>query len=278
MTGTPGARTARALAADTLAAALLAAAICYGGAPAAILPGLPYLGAACVAALCGVLLTARPSDPARREPGGTGESTAARPAILVGWQLALVGFLNIWASAAPGSVAVFWLSFASMAAAVAAADRLLVLVDRRALGRHGSAPGPSKPRRPLRLFFWFLVVYPLSPVLVADAVVFGGGRLRPWPLYPPRLALLAVAIFTAVAAGLSMWRSRSVGPSRPHLPLYGAAALVIALAGWLTLAFGFSLYLYLLSAGAVAATAAGARSLAGTGGPQPGTPGPAAAY
>lgn len=115
--------------------------------------------------------------------------------------------------------------------------------------------------RSRRLFFWLCVAYPLGLLPAASAVLFARGGRYPAALYPPRVALLVIALLFLAAMALVLQRYRG-SLAKPRAPaIYPAAAALLAVSGAVAFSSSASLYVYSISAGCVAFGAVAARTL-----------------
>ena len=149
--------------------------------------------------------------------------TRAQVMLLVAWQLAIIGLLNIWSAESSVLLSILLLSTLLAAVCIFTWDRLISIADNP--GQDGGAKSLSALGRPRsrRLFFWVFFVYPLSSLVVADIMIFVGGASHPALFDPPQICLFFDALFSAGAAGLIFQRYRGVSASQVH----GAAFILI---------------------------------------------------
>ncbi|MGH9525683.1 MAG: hypothetical protein ACRD2F_03335 [Terriglobales bacterium] len=249
-------------AALALGAFWAAVAIIYASSSRSALFFGPYVFAAALADLAGIAAVARATSlPAGLDGAAWHCQRSGAVMVLLGWQLGLLGLLNIRAAQGGGPRRVTGaLSYAAFAVAVAIADRFVAAADtadqeggRRPLGSRGQSR---------RMFLWIFVVYPLLPLVLASGIVSFGAPPHPAFLSPPRVALLAVGALSVAAAALVAQRCprRGGAPVRQRAIRFVAAA-VVACAAAVALAFSASLYLFAPSAIAVACTALGGERL-----------------
>ena len=223
----------------------------YAHSPA-LSAGLPYLGtAACVGSYCipsSFILKARLR---KGEPPQTLWPLARRVRVLllVSWQLAILGWLNIWAAGEPAaSRQVLLLSGLLLVLNIAISDRLLSLAD------SPDQDGGAKPlkffdrRRSRRLFFWGFIVYPASVPIYLGADFSVRGEPYASPLHPPQLCLALAAVMSAGTAALVFQRYRGLASDKR---IRAMCALGVLLIVWFAAAFTFledySRYVYVLS-------------------------------
>ena len=97
----------------------------------------------------------------------------------------------------------------------------------------GSKPlnvfGRSRSRR---LFYWGLIVYPSSSLVVAGLFLFANNEPYPSQFHPPQLCLLLDAVYSAAAAGLLFQRYHGASSSGLSMTRFVSIAfLFIGIAG-----------------------------------------------
>ncbi len=214
--------------------------------------GSPYLGAAaCVGTYCipnSFFLKVRLR---KGEPPQTLWPLARRlrVLILVAWQLAVLGLLNIWAAGEPAaSRRILVLSGLLLVLSIAISDRLLSLAD---------SPDQDGGTRPLKFFdrlrtrrtyLWGFIVYPASipTYLSADFCVTG----EPYSplLHPPQICLLLTAVMSAGTQALVFQRYHGLASDKRILAICVLGVLfVVGSAGAFTFLLDNSWYVYALS-------------------------------
>lgn len=210
---------------------VLATVLWYGNSPGTVVFGASYLvAAACIDLFCLlVIFTVK----MRMKKHSSAQSlwlllTRAQLALLVAWQLGILGVLNIWASNLVRSATIFVLSNVLLLACVFISDRMIALSD--SPDQSGGAKPLSSLGRPRsrRLFFWAFVVYPSSSLGVAGVLLFAKMKPYPFPFHPPQICLLLDAVFSAVAAGLVFQRySGEVSNQPSHARRFLLAVLLV---------------------------------------------------
>jgi hypothetical protein len=205
--------------ASSLGLVVVVAILWYGSEPRRILTGAAYLLlAAFLSFFCLFkVLTIK----TRLKTGRLSQSmwllqTRAQVMLLVAWQLAIVGLLNIWAAESSVLLSILLLSNLLVAVCIFTWDRLISIAD--SPSQDGGAKSLSALGRPRsrRLFFWTFFVYPLSCLVIADVMIFARGAAHPALFDPPQVCLLLDALFSAGAAGLIFQRYRGVSASQAH--------------------------------------------------------------
>lgn len=229
--------------ASFLGLVVIVAILWYGSAPREILMGAVYLVSA---ALLGFFclfnaLTVK----ARLKRGPLSQSmwllqTRAQVMLLVAWQLAITGLLNIWSGGSSGFLSTLLLSNVLVAVCIFAWDRLISIADNP--NQDGGAKSLSSLGRPRsrRLFFWAFLVYPSTSLIIADVMIFANGKAHPTLFDPPQMCLLANAFFSVGAAGLIFQRYRGVSETQTYKAAFILVGLLVVgvaigsewLAGW----------------------------------------------
>lgn len=205
--------------ASSLGLVVLVAILWYGGEPRRILTGAVYLvSAALLGFLCLFNVLAVKT---RLKKGPLSQSlwllqTRAQVMLLIAWQLAIIGLLNIWSAESSVFLSILLLSNLLVAVSIFTWDRLISIADNPSQDDGAKSLSALGRPRSRRLFFWAFFVYPLSSLVVADVMIFAGGASHPAPFDPPQICLLLDALFSAGAAGLIFQRYRGVSASQAH--------------------------------------------------------------
>ena len=234
-----------------LALTVLIALLGYGGSPTVVASGAPYLVAAafvdlyCMSSSFALRSRLRKGDP---EQTLWSLVRTVRVLVLIAWQLAILGLLNIWVGEPVGSARVFGLSGLLLVMSIAVSDRLVVLAD------SPDQDGGSKPlsffgrRRTRRVYLWGFVLYPASIPIMLGLSMFLKRAPYPCSLHPPQLCLLLTAAMSAATAGLVFQRYHGLESKRRLSAICTLAALcVVGSAGACRFFLGDGLYVYALS-------------------------------
>lgn len=230
--------------------------------------GAAYLGAAGIASTLSLHQCAcRRALVRRREAGPALWQTAlkARVAVLLGWQLALVGLLGVWAAGAAHSPAVAALSYGAAAGGVLVGDRLVALADSADQAGGTIPPAPFGRPRSRRLMFWALAVYPTATLWVAAAVFFRADAANAGAAVAPRIAISVLAALSLASTGLVAQRYLGGSAAANSRLLYPAAAIILA--GAAAMLAGADPWTWALSGVVVASAAIGGGRLLGAGAP-----------
>jgi hypothetical protein len=237
--------------ASYLALVILGAILWYGSAPRKILVGAAYLVSAAFLGFFCLFNVLTVKTRLKKSPLSQSMwllQTRAQVMLLVAWQLAITGLLNIWSSDTSGFLGIFLLSNVLVAVCIFTWDRLISIADNPS--QDGGAQSLSSPghRRSRRLFFWAFFVYPLLSLVLAGLMLFVKGKAYPAPFHPPQLCLLLDALFSAGAAGLIFQRYRGVSANQTHKATFILVGLlVVGVAIGSQLFVGWNPYTNLLS-------------------------------
>jgi hypothetical protein len=177
--------------------------------------------------------------------------------LLSGWQLAVIGSINLWPfglSVSPATVIAGYL----LAAAFMMFSYKLVAIADDSKQEGGSRPINYFGRpRSRRMFFCGFVYTPIG-LLVAFGIVWSDWRLCPAILRVPQIWTLLAALLAAMSAGLIFQRYRSVERNRTRggRALATGTLLVIGCATVLQVFLGFNVQMYFLSSVSVSCIAA----------------------
>jgi hypothetical protein len=234
-----------------LALVTLGAVLWYRSAPREILMGATYLIAAAFLSCFCLFNVLTVKVQLKKSPLSRSiwlVQTRAQVKLLVAWQLAITGLLNIWSTDTSRLFSIFLLSNVLAAVSVFTWDRLISIADNPS--QDGGARSLSSLGRPRsrRLFFWAFFVYPSISLIIADVMIFANGKGHPTLFDPPQMCLLANAIFSVGAAGLIFQRYRGVSASQIHKTAFVLVGiLIVGIATGSQLFAGWNPYIDLLS-------------------------------
>ena len=234
-----------------LGIAVLLAIIWCIGSPAKGDVGTPYLIFAAVTDLCCLVIYA---SLRKAEKAGYPQhiicqlQSRAQVFLILAWQLAIVGVLNICAGYLIVSVDSLVLSTGLLLMCIMISDRLVALAD---------IPGPDGNPKPLqafgqprsrRLIFWALVVYPASCLMIAGLLLFLRARAYPMLFHPPQLCLLIAAVLSLGATVLILQRYRKAACGKICAAICIITTLtILTLSGIVGFSWMTSLFTYVVS-------------------------------
>lgn len=225
-----------------------------------LLPGALYLLVSGYPNLFSLALVANLRMKQRRgtpEPAAWAVQTRARVLLLVGWQLAILGSINMWPFGLPASRVSTIMGYLLAGAFMILSYKLVAIADSsRQAG--GSRPISYFGRpRPRRLFFAGFVYTPIG-FLILMSVEWSNAPWCPVILRPPRFLLLVVVLLSAAAAGLIFQRYRGTerGRSRAERVLTVVTLVVLGFAAASQIILGEDIYMYAFSSIAVVCIAA----------------------
>lgn len=237
----------------------LATMVWYGGSSHSMLAGVLYLLAASYLALiCGLTVTSW----RRKQERGTPELaiwTVRRRVsalFLFGWELAIIGLLNIWGVS-------LYKSHGSIVFGYCLAAVFMVLSYRTvALADSAEQFGGSKPLnyfglpRSRRIFFCAFVYTPIGPLIILS-LAWSGREWCPALLQPPQLWLLLLALISALSAGMVFQRYRAASPDKAlAMKVIVSTTFGLACTTLLQVIFAYGFNVYVLSSVTVACIAA----------------------
>lgn len=238
--------------ASLLGAMILAAIIVFFRMPSVLEMSAPYLMASICAGFYSLLTSA--ASRSELQKGRLNESTSsaqqsnAKILHLTAWQLAILGALNICASQFPTSRFVPVIVCSVTIISVYVSDRFVALTDRR------DQIGGFKPMRffgtlrTRRLFFWGLVFYPATTLVLAGCMLYAKDKSYPSPFQPVQLFILFVAVLSTGTAGLAFERYRgNVAKKNWGYVILIGVILVLFFSGFFCWVLGLSFYTYTLS-------------------------------
>ena len=175
--------------------------------------------------------------------------TRAQVLMLVAWQLAIIGLLNIWSINTSRRLGILLLSNCLFALCVFTWDRLISVADSPSQDG-GAKPLISRGRpRSRRFAFWVFFVYPLSSFVLAGVLIFMQGIHSLAIFRPPQISLLVDAAFSVGAAGFIFQRYRCASRNlAQRAAFFSVWLLIICAAMGFRLFVGWDLYVNLLSA------------------------------
>jgi hypothetical protein len=203
-------------AAVLLGLSILAAVVRYGGSAHVVVAGAVYLMVA--SSLCLVCLLLASTGQAKRrkgilEPAVWRLHTRARVLLLSGWQVGIVGWLNLWSLTVSGSRISILLGYLSVSVFLMLSYKLVAIADR---SKQEGGPKPlnyfGRPRS-RRLLFCAFVLYPIVPLVILG-VAWSHWEWCPSLLRLPQLWFLLVALSSAMSAGLIFQRYRAAAPDK----------------------------------------------------------------
>jgi hypothetical protein len=246
------------LAGSLLSFFILAILVGYRNAPL-YLPGAVYLVAAGYGNVISVVLVAglrkkqRSGDP---EAAAWAIQTKASLLTLSGWQVAIIGLLNVLQSGFSGSQASVIIGYFMTAIFAVVWFRLLLMADR---SQQEGGPEPlsffGRPRP--RWMFFCLFFYTLIIPLIIASVELSNARWCPVLLRPPQFWLLLVSLMSAASTGLIFHRYWRAAPNKTWaIRVLIGTLLGIGLAGLVEAVWEYNLAIYLLSSVTVACVGA----------------------
>ena len=237
----------------------LATMVWYGGSSHSLLAGVLYLLAASYLALiCGLTVTRWRKKLRRGTPELAFWAIRRRASALLvfGWQLAIVGLLNIWAVS-------FHESHGSIVSGYCLAAVFIVLSYKTvALADSAEQFGGSKPvnyfgrPRSRRIFFCAFVYTPIGPLVILS-FAWSGREWCPALLQPPELWLLLLALISTMSAGMIFQRYRAASPDKAlAMKIIVSTTFGLACTTLLQVIFAYGLNVYVLSSLTLACIAA----------------------
>jgi hypothetical protein len=229
---------------------ILASIAWYGRSDRVVVDGALYLVISSCLCLVSVLLAA--ITEARRRQGVTDTSKWARNAkayviLLLAWQLAILGFLNMWAVDRSHGSLVFGLSYSSAIVFIICTYLIIGFTDKPK--QEGGAKPLNYfgvPRSRTLLFYAFC--YLIGPLFFAGVWIFFTRKPIPAPFQPPQLCLLLVSLLAVFSTGMVFQRYRSAVPDKVLAArVLSVAVCVLGAAAAIHVIFGYSTYLCVLS-------------------------------
>jgi hypothetical protein len=226
-----------------------------------LLPGVLYLCISGYPSVFSIFLGASlriEQKRGRQEPLDPARHTQAFVLLLAGWQLAIIGLLNMW----PLGFSDFWVTTAigylSAAIVMILSYKLVAIADR------SEQVGGSRPisyfgrPRSRRIFFAAFVYTPLVVPLTMMSVEWSNAKWCPAVLKVPQFWLLLVALLSAAAAGFVFQRYRAAERVRTRTGRIIAVVtlMVLGLAAAIEIALRYDVLMYALSSIAVVCIAA----------------------
>lgn len=233
--------------------------ISYGRSVRPLLPGGLYLVAASYLGLFSLIPAStllRKQRMGELEPAAWALRRRAYILLLAGWQVAIIGLLNLLQFSFSESWVSIVIGYLSAGIFMILSYKLVAIADdHQQEGGQRPINYFGRPRS-RRIFFCGFVYTPIG-LLVAFSIVWSDWKLCPPLLRLPQLWLLLTALLSAASAGLIFQRYRVAGVNKALAgKLIAVTFLGLGLAGAIQIFLDAAApYLYLLSSMAIACTA-----------------------
>jgi len=248
------------LAGTLLSFLVLAMLIAYRSSPLYLLGALyliaaGYLNFFAVVLVGGLRKMQRKGDP---EPAAWTIQTQASVLTLCGWQVAVVGMLNIWQSDFSGSRPSVIIGYLLTTVFAVVWFKLVRMAD------NSRQEGGSKPfnyfgrPRPRWMFFCAFLYTPTVPLILAS-VELSDARWCPVLLRLPQFWLFLVTLLSVTSTALIFHRYRRAAPNKTWaVRVSNGTLLGLGVTGAIQVMWGYGLTVYLLSSITMACVAASA--------------------
>lgn len=216
-----------------------------------LLPGAIFLIVATYPGLFSIQLATNLRIRQRRgspEPAAWLIHTRAYVLLLAGWQVVIVGLLNLWPFAFPDSRVSGAIGYVLMIFFLILSYKLVAIADTSK--QEGGARPISYFGRPRsrRLFLCGLVYTPIIPLIILSSV-WSGAQWCPVLLRRPQVWLLVVTLLSTVSSGLIFQRYRGAREdmSKAQAVLIIVTIVVLGLAATVQMILHHDVYVYALS-------------------------------
>jgi hypothetical protein len=225
-----------------------------------LLAGLFYLAVANVLCILGVSLVMV----SRAQIGTTFRQTTslslkirAQMLLLIAWQIAIVGMLNITTTDLSRLHIPFWLNYLLFGIFFFGSLRLVSISDSSDQdGGYVPLNYFGRPRTRRLLFVLFTVLCVLIPLVGASIEFASDGGRRPTAFQHPQLCLLMAAITSVMSAGFLLERYRKAESTKTEgAKVFSVTLCVLAVAAIMQSVFSYGVYVYVLSAFALVGSA-----------------------
>jgi hypothetical protein len=225
----------------------------YRNSMSIVLAGLFYLMVANVVCILSISLAVSSQGRTRtafRQTTFVSLKIRARMLLLISWQVAIVGVLNITAMDLSRARIPFWLNYLLIGLFFFGSLRLVSIADSSNQdGGYVPLNYFGRPRTRRLLFVLFTVFCALLPLVGASVEFAANGGRRPIAFQHPQLCLLMAAITSTMSAGFLLERYRKAPRSKTEGSIIFSVALcILAVAAIIQSVFSYGVYLYILSA------------------------------